>query len=238
MDQNNELKDKIEELREEKEREKNKRLKETFSNLISKMKDSKLPEALQEENEFLKNENDLLKQALKDQDRILDDVKRDRRSKARRYKTESMSLDYLRPRDLNEGQDNDIYVNDNDDNEGPITLAGSRLRGAQRDLDDQIDDSGDADEEPNPIDVLNEEKRRAERTNRALKRIRRSQLRRQKEEEERNSVQKSIKIEKLADDLEDNMRKRDNNEQRKDTYDDNSRDTRKQRPQKRSRGGY
>ena len=85
---------------------------------------------------------------------------------------------------------------------------------------------------------MNEEKRRAERTNRELKRIRRSQQRRQKEEEERNSVKKSIKIEKLADDLEDNMRKRDNNNKRKGTYDDNSRDTRKQRPQKRSRGDY
>ena len=157
-------------------------------------------------------------------------MKEDRKENSKKYKTESYSLDYLRPYDLeqdNQKSNNAKFVNDKYNNEE------------------------EDEEEPRPFNPI-DEKTKIEKLNKALSRVRKSQEKRKKEDEERKKLHKSAKVANIVKELEDTRGKPEDEDQQqinieidnRNNYNQEKENTvkpgesRKKRAQRRSRGEY
>ena len=115
-------------------------------------------------------------------------MKRDMLKKPVKNYDESMPSVYPRPTE-------EDYNRNTESNERPkkVFSYSNKFRAPSKTQNVKFPDSGETnnvttyknerDEEPNPIDQLNEEKKRAERADRAIKRIQRSQEKRRKEDQ-------------------------------------------------------
>lgn len=171
----------------------------------------------------------------------------DQLEKAKNYHTESISLDYLRPYDLEEGPINlrnnqnivirEENVDDNEQNNtGSRKLRGRPpnkhviiFTGTKGNINNDLKDKNDnINETKNVVETKvvpkeetnednDEEKKRNEKANRALMRFRKTHEKRKKEEDERNKFHQSLKVTNLAKELEDNMIKQKEKEKENET---------------------
>lgn len=181
QDENNKLKKEIDDLKNKPE--------------TPEKKEGEKPEGGNEEElNNLKEENQKLKSDLENLQKKIDELQKDQKEKMKMYETESTTLDYLRPEKGKEKESRPKYINISNQIRGPPSR-NYQIKVVKEkkvvDNKDKSDEKGD-----NRMD---------DRSNRAFMRFRRNQ---EQKKDDSSSIHKSLKVSKIAKDLEETLKKR------------------------------